>query len=336
MFGNIKIELRTQKERFFYYNDRKMLKEILEIERLVQSYPKLKYYSEPKRQLLEGIIGEKFSSQRENMSNAYRYILEHHVIDDYNLHVLYDILSENQLNEYEQLEDKSAYRKKNVYIVNTNMNSMSSLSLPTIIAMGVSPEKIKEYMDNLFEFLENKDINPLLKSQIIHFYFIYVQPFYNVNKRTAKTLSLWYLMESNSTPYTILNRGISFNRNDYISSIKDSRCGNMTPFLETTLGILKKELQLQININETKEEYGLSREECETLEMLIRTQNLTLKEVKNLYSKYKGLHDKKVIAKKIKQLERKGIIILNKNTKDISLAREEIGWQYRKNYISKK
>ena len=42
MFGNIKIELRTQKERFFYYNDRKMLKEILEIERLVQSYPELK------------------------------------------------------------------------------------------------------------------------------------------------------------------------------------------------------------------------------------------------------------------------------------------------------
>ena len=32
MFGNKKIELRTQKERLFYYNDRKMLKETLEIE----------------------------------------------------------------------------------------------------------------------------------------------------------------------------------------------------------------------------------------------------------------------------------------------------------------
>ena len=232
MFGYEKIELKTQKGKFFYCNVRKVLREILEIERLVHTHPELKRYSEPKRQIREGIIGEANKIQRENMSRGYSFILDNPVIDDHNLHVLYDILSRDQLDEYSQLEDKTAYRRKDVYIVDTNMSKFGAMSIPTSFDMGVSPEKIKEYMDSLFDYLERKDIDPLLKSQIVHFYFVYVQPFYDVNKRSAKTLSSWYLINEGKKPYTILNRGISVNRYDYLSRIKKSRRGDMTPFIE--------------------------------------------------------------------------------------------------------
>ena len=46
-----------------------------------------------------------------------------------------------------------------------------------------------------------------VKSQILHFYFVYIHPYFDVNGRTSRTMALWHLLNSQAYPYIIFNRG---------------------------------------------------------------------------------------------------------------------------------
>ena len=143
-------------------------------------------------------------------------------------------------------------------------------------------------------------------------------------------------LEYNLTnPYTIINRGISFNRSDYLTSVKKSLKGNITPFLDFSLDTVKKEIQILIKLHLLRKEYNLTNEECETTELLLKSPKKTLPGLYNSFYYQKGINDKRLIVKKLLQLLEKNVVSYDKDTKEITLLdTKESKKGYRRSYES--
>ncbi len=189
----------------------------------------------------EKIKNEEVRMRVLNLYQGYKYILEHHEIDDKYLQELYRVLSNGLLDEY-SLNNMDIYRQKPVYILNNGR-------LDDSFDMGVSPDSIDELMQKYFEFvhtnIENSTpVDEYIKSQIMHFYFVYIHPFFDVNGRTSRTMAMGYLLEKQAYPFIIFNRGISFKGSTYDRTIRKVKLKrDITLFLYLMLDTLKVELE---------------------------------------------------------------------------------------------
>ena len=105
------------------------------------------------------------------------------------------------------------YRNGPVYI-------LKGICLTNDCFMGMDKDKIEYFMNQFFEFINSKDmedseIDIFIKSQVMHFYFVYIHPYFDVNGRTSRTVSMWYLLNNKNYPYVIFNRAISFAKSEY-------------------------------------------------------------------------------------------------------------------------
>lgn len=235
MLGFKVLSLKNEKNKNFYYN-KVIVKELKkEIEKLLKQLNDFNLSDE----LLASLEFE-MGKDKKNLNVGYHYILGNQPINKDKLKELYDILSKDLLDEYSIENMGKYYRKKDVYILD------GSHSLMGLYNKGLDPEKVEEKMDDLFDYI-NKDndkdiVETYIKSQVIHYYLAYVHPYFDVNGRTARTLSMWYLIKQNAYPLIMFNRGIYKNREDYKKSILKSIRGDITPFLEFSLKTLKEEL----------------------------------------------------------------------------------------------
>lgn len=200
-------------------------------------------------ELIEAVIKRKIDTIKDaeikqrilNLYHGYYYILHHRKIDVEHLHELYQILSENLLCEYDRENMGPLYREKAVYILQNGRLDMD-------LSEGVYYQNIEKLMSYYFAFVnETQDLSQIdeyIKSQIMHFYFVYIHPYFDVNGRTSRTMAMWYLLKKQAYPYIIFNRGISFKGSKYDRVIKDAKesC-DITYFLEMMLDTLKLELE---------------------------------------------------------------------------------------------
>ena len=196
---------------------------------------------------IEGVINDNYiaddsvKSRIINLYNAYKYILEHDHIDKESLRELYEIISKDQLDEDSIKNMGDYYREKDVFILRGGR-------LDASYDNGLTPSKIDEYMKRYFDFLNgyeaNSKIDEYIKSQILHYYFVYIHPYFDVNGRTARTVAIWYLLNKKAYPYTIFNRAISLNQTGYDKKIAiASRSNNLSLFLNTMLEKVLQEMQ---------------------------------------------------------------------------------------------
>ena len=86
-------------------------------------------------------------------------------------------------------------------------------------------DKIQPMMDDLFKFISDVgDIHPIIKACIIHFYFVYVHPFFDGNGRTARVISFMYLIQNgyNFFKFYSVSNMIKNSRSKYYASIKQT------------------------------------------------------------------------------------------------------------------
>lgn len=200
-------------------------------------------------ELIEAVIKRKIDTIKDaeikqrilNLYHGYYYILHHRKMDAEHLHELYQILSENLLCEYDRENMGPLYREKAVYILQNGRLDMD-------LSEGADYQNIEKLMSYYFAFVnETQDLSQIdeyIKSQIMHFYFVYIHPYFDVNGRTSRTMAMWYLLKKQAYPYIIFNRGISFKGSKYDRVIKDAKesC-DITYFLEMMLDTLKLELE---------------------------------------------------------------------------------------------
>ena len=248
-----------------------------------------------------------------NLYKGYQYILRNKDINKNTLKELYAILSDGLLTEEDLNGMGDYYRSEPVYIYKTSRYD-------EVPYMGVSHNKLDYYMDKFFSYVNTNDdsISKFIKSQIMHFYFVYIHPYFDVNGRCSRTVSMWYILNNQEYPFIIFNRAISFERREYIENIIKSREGDITPFLKYMLVNVKREFEKEYIINNivVNSSYKLSKEEFETLCYLLSLKGeMTIKDLATIYNfhnPHKSL--KLIIEEKLKSLIDKNIIILGRET----------------------
>lgn len=231
-----------------------------------------------------------------NLYEGYRYILDNKDITKETLKELNSILSKGLLDDEEYKNMGEYYRKNPVYIY----YSSDVTKRPD---MGLDASLIEDKMDELLDFMNNYSFDDTktmsyLKSQILHFYFVYIHPYYDVNGRTARTTSMWYLLNNNVYPYVIFNRGIQINKNEYYKIIRETKkYSNISLFLKymmnTVLAELEKEYIMQLIANSCSKK--LETLDYQTLHYLLSIKgNITVSDFANMYNRY---NDKKKVLK---------------------------------------
>ena len=258
-------------------------------------------------------INDKDKRQRIlNLYHGYNYILKTKEINQDTLKKLYSILSEGLLNSTDSVRMGKYYRTAPVYILKRGRLDVEP-------DQGVLAHEIDAYMNDYFAFL-NQDISgdltdEYIKSQILHYYFVYIHPYFDVNGRTSRTLSMWYLINKKIYPYIIFNRGISFKDSEYTKVIEDVRSfRDLSYFIDYMLTTVKVELEkeyvMQVEANLASDKLTLADYQT-LLYFLTMIGCKTVLDFANIYNRF---NDKK----KVKEVSETMIVpLLDKKVLDV-------------------
>lgn len=121
--------------------------------------------------------------------------------------------------------------------------------------------EVQWMMDNLFEFAnsDTPEINPIIKASIIHFYIVYVHPFFDGNGRTSRAFMVFYLLKQKCYffRYLSISKAIKDKKVQYYKSILDceENATDVTYFIENQLYLmghrateLLKDLVMEISV----------------------------------------------------------------------------------------
>lgn len=133
------------------------------------------------------------------------------------------------------------YKEKDNYIVN---------SAGTVVFNPPHYNETKKYMDELIDFInDNKsNINPLIKTAIIHSQFESIHPFDDGNGRLGRLLiSLClYKFEVIKIPFFYISEAISQNKSVYYNKLTDSRKSDYTEWITFFLKMCKTQTEKHI------------------------------------------------------------------------------------------
>ena len=177
-----------------------------------------------------------------NLYKAYKYILNRRIINKDTLRGLYVNLSKDLLIPYDVEHMGEYYREGPVYIYYSNRTDVKPDE-------GMQYEQLDSYMDTLLEYINTdnsklSDVELFFKSQIIHFYLVYVHPYFDINGRTSRTLGMWYLLNNKANAFVIFNRAIQLHKPEYYRVIRDTKkFRNATYFLHYMMEHTREELE---------------------------------------------------------------------------------------------
>ena len=137
-----------------------------------------------------------------NNYKALQFVLENldKPLDEDIILSIYRLVTEDTLETADVVE---RYRNGPVYVWDAGLNKA--------IYEGPAYSNVPSMMSALIEFVhdDTDGIHPMIKACILHFYFVYIHPFFDGNGRTARAISYMYLLQ----------RGYSFFKFFSISSI---------------------------------------------------------------------------------------------------------------------
>ena len=224
-----------------------------------------------------------------NLYKGYQFILKYKLVNEKSLRKLYDILSKDLLIPEDIEMMGEYYRKDIVYIVNKYISLEKS-------DQGVDYHVIPKLMNEYFNFFNNKKasnvIDEYLYSQILHFYLVYIHPYFDVNGRCARTMSMWHLIKNEAYPFIIFNREIAMHSKEYYEAIENTKLSrDLTIFLLYMMKVAKVELEKEYLIQNIKPEIKkeLKSEDYQTLLYFLSINGMTTTlDFTTLYNKYLG------------------------------------------------
>lgn len=145
----------------------------------------------------------------------------HSLIKELHRMILTDIIDDNKK------DTLGRYKEKDNYIVN---------SVGTVVFNPPSYTETKKYMDELVDFMNDTkiDINPLIKTAMIHSQFESIHPFDDGNGRVGRLLISLCLFKYNviKMPFFYISEAISQNKLVYYKKLTDTRKNDYTEWIE--------------------------------------------------------------------------------------------------------
>jgi Fic family protein len=184
-----------------------------------------------------------------NMLLGYEFVKGHDITEE-NIFRLYKILSKKCLKDTEQLIPDALYRHDEVNIVD---------GANAVVDRGVDWNLLPTLMSQLIDFMNTDKTyeEHLIASHIIHYYLVYLHPYFDYNGRMARVLSFWYnLKHAPSLSLLLVSEAINnrIHKQGYYNAIMNSRnAGNdITYFLEYMGDIVLKYSKIYINFYSIK------------------------------------------------------------------------------------
>jgi Fic family protein len=185
-----------------------------------------------------------------NMKNGIDFIFSHD-INESNVYELYQILSLNSLKEDEKIVS-GYYRSSGVDIIG---------KYGEISDTGVDAKYLNDWMSHFIKFIQNSmlALNELtyLMPHIIHYYMIYLHPYYDFNGRMARMLAYWYIIKCQfiKDKMPVFSEAINYNaqtKSMYYKAIENSRedDNDLTYFIETMFKLGFRFINVYIKLNE--------------------------------------------------------------------------------------
>ena len=227
-----------------------------------------------------------------NLYRGYQYILRHKDINKDSLKDLYAILSHNLITEEERMRMGDYYRSQNGYIFLSSRMDKEPF-------MTIDPEDVNRLMEEYFRFLDDTFVmdtktGEYIKSQILHYYLVYIHPYYDVNGRTSRTMAMWDLLNHECYPHIIFNRGINVRKYYYL--IERAKWNhNLTDFIFYMLRSVKEEMEKEYvmeSINKNTN-YKLTALHYQTMLYILSMNGLV--SVLDFASYYNRCNDKKKV-----------------------------------------
>lgn len=206
-----------------------------------------------------------------NMNDAIDFVSAKPEFNKENLRKLYDILSDGCLDEEDQLAPGVFYRNDDVEIDNYK---------------GCPVEKINDYMDSLFAFVNHNLLNSeytYLLPHIAHYYLLYIHPYFDYNGRTSRMVSLWISLLSKTANFfpCFISEAINQRKSGYYQALEETRNAHndLTYFF--------------IYIYQISLDYFYCYKNIEDIETNLQNKNITLTSTQENYLKrilisYKG------------------------------------------------
>ena len=118
-----------------------------------------------------------------------------------------------------------------------------------IIHYAPPAERVLQLMKELFEWLNNTEEHPLIKSSIFHYEFEFIHPFSDGNGRTGRLWQTLILANWRSVFKNLPIENIVYKyRKEYYKAIAVSgRENGCTPFIEFILGVIDETLAIESN-----------------------------------------------------------------------------------------
>ncbi|MGL4980956.1 MAG: Fic family protein, partial [Fusobacteriaceae bacterium] len=198
---------------------------------------------------------------------------------------LYKIIVKETLEEEDITE---RYRTGDVFIKNER---------DEIIYKAPNCEQVPEMMKELLEYANTKtDEDIFIKASIIHFYFVYIHPFFDGNGRTARALTYMFLIKSGYEFFRFFSISMVINekRSKYYKAIKNSEDfgSDMTYFIDFNIEMMLEAIQ------ETISRYGNEYLKIEILNYIEKYRISLPKSLEEELKKYLNRKDKQLTLKK--------------------------------------
>ncbi len=174
-----------------------------------------------------------------NNYHALEYILEnlHKPIDEAILVNVYNIITKDTLSDEEKC---LKYRNDSVIVWDYSTQKQIYEAPPF--------NEVPKLMDDLFYFINTEDgIHPIVKASIIHFYMVYIHPFFDGNGRTARVISYMYLLQHGYDFFKFfsISTVIKEHKNKYYKAILDTEdySSDLTYFIDFNVNMILRSLE---------------------------------------------------------------------------------------------
>ncbi|UYG93172.1 Fic family protein [Cytobacillus firmus] len=205
-----------------------------------------------------------------NNYNALMFILENldKELDEDILIQLHKIITVDTLDD-DEISEK--YRDDMVYVMSENASAIEP------IYVAPKPEDVQGMMDDLFSFIQDESkenyIHPVIKAWIIHFYFVYIHPFFDGNGRVARAISYMYLLKKGYAFFKFFSITSVLNRKTkkYYKAIKDSEDygSDLTYFISSYSEITNESLTEVIERLYNEVQHEILLEQLESDEIIL-------------------------------------------------------------------
>ena len=197
-----------------------------------------------------------------NMLNGMTFVNKCPEFNKEHLYELYNILSSGCLDEEDKLIEGNLYRHDQVEVGGYT---------------GCPVSMLDECMNSLFKFinenLHNKDLKYLLP-HIAHYYIAYVHPYFDYNGRTARMVSYWISLLTNSKILPpIVSEAINQTKSKYYEALSQTRDSHndLTYFL--------------LYIYDVSIKYFLTYKNVEEISDILKNKAILLSELEKNYIK---------------------------------------------------